>query len=531
MSNSKLYHNGHILTMENGPEPAAVLTQGDKITGVGCLRELAERAPVDVEVVDLKGMTLLPAFIDSHSHITSYSRTLGLVSLEKAENFADIIECIRRYKEENRCKKGEWISGFGYDHNFLLEKRHPDKVVLDAYFPDNPIIIAHASGHMGVANAAALKQMGITADTPDPAGGRIGRVGDTREPSGYLEETAFTQSSSKIPTPTLEKMCADLGKAQDRYLQYGIATVQDGLTRQSEWAILSHMAEHGRLRMDTVCYPDMKLSHDILINHSQYVKQYHNRLKIGGYKIFLDGSPQGRTAWMLEPYKGTDDGYKGYPVYADEDVYAFVEECVRKHIQILAHCNGDAAARQFINAYKKALETGGSAIRPVMIHAQLVHPEQLKQMSLLKMIASFFVAHTYYWGDIHLQNFGRDRAMRISPARSALEEGLCFTFHQDTPVLPPDMLTTIWCAVNRLSRNGVKLGEEQCISVYDALKAVTINGAYQYFEEDRKGSIREGKKADLVILDRNPLDCPAADIRSIQVVKTITNGETAYTLS
>ena len=163
-----------------------------------------------------------------------------------------------------------------------------------------------------------------------------------------------------------------------------------------------------------------------------------------------------------------------------------------------------------------------------MIHAQLLQPEQLADMAKLNLIASFFIAHIYHWGDTHIQNFGMERASQISPVGTAIQEGVTYTFHQDTPVIAPNMMDTIWCAVNRKTRNGIELGEEQKISVYDALKAITIHGAYQYFEEDKKGSIREGKLADLVILDQNPLKVNPMDLRDIQVVCTIKNGDILF---
>ena len=187
--------------------------------------------------------------------------------------------------------------------------------------------------------------------------------------------------------------------------------------------------------------------------------------------------------------------------------------------------------QQLLDAYEAVLNGRPSVIRPVMIRAQTVRADQLARMARLDMIASFFVAHTYYWGDVHLMNFGGERARRISPAHTALREGVVFTFHQDTPVLPPDMLDTVWCAVNRLSRNGVSMGKEERMSVYNALKAVTVNAAYQYFEEDAKGSIRPGKAADFVVLSRNPLACPPDALRTIKVMRTIKAGQTLYTAS
>ena len=195
-------------------------------------------------------------------------------------------------------------------------------------------------------------------------------------------------------------------------------------------------------------------------------------------------------------------------------------------MQVLAHCNGDAAAEQFLTAAEK-LEGEGvdlAAIRPVLIHGQLLGADQLEAVKRTGVLISFFAAHVYHWGDLHIQNFGMDRAKRITPARSALALGIPFTFHQDTPVLPPDMLETIWCAVNRRTRDRVQM--EEAIGVEDALRAVTVNAAYQYFEENSKGTIAPGKRADFAVLDKNPLEVPTEELRELRVLETIRGGET-----
>ena len=163
-----------------------------------------------------------------------------------------------------------------------------------------------------------------------------------------------------------------------------------------------------------------------------------------------------------------------------------------------------------------------------MIHAQLVRPDQLQQMAQLHILASFFVAHTYYWGDTHIQNFGLARSQSISPVQSAIQNGVIYTFHQDTPVLPPDMLDTIGCAMARTTRNGTVLGASERVSAYEALKAITINAAYQYHEEHEKGSIRAGKRADLVILEQDPLKASAQEIKQIPILTCIKDGQVIY---
>lgn len=258
---------------------------------------------------------------------------------------------------------------------------------------------------------------------------------------------------------------------------------------------------------------------------------YYNRFRLGGYKLLLDGSPQGKSAWMTEPYEG-EESYRGYPWMPKEETQEYVQQAIDENRQLLVHCNGDAAADEYLHCYQRALERSKNPdkqkLRPVMIHCQTVRDDQLDKMAELSMIPSIFVAHVYYWGDVHVKNLGKKRGNHISPVKSAIERGLCVNFHQDAPVVKPLMLHTIWTAVNRISRRKNVIGADQRISVYEALKAVTINTAYMYGEEERKGSLRVGKLADLVVLSENPLKAEPMSIRDIQVLETIKEGKTLY---
>ena len=249
---------------------------------------------------------------------------------------------------------------------------------------------------------------------------------------------------------------------------------------------------------------------------------------MGGYKIILDGSPQGRTAWLSQPYEGSDDC--AYGAYSDEEVYQFLRKAALEGEQVLAHCNGDAASEQLLSQYERIVQEVPDAqiVRPVMIHAQTVRLDQLPRMKALEMIPSFFVEHVCQWGEVHRKNLGEERANRISPVHSALECGLTVTFHQDTPVLPPDMLHTIWTAVNRLTAAGNLLGAAERVSALEALKAITINAAYQYGEENTKGTLETGKTADLVILSADPLSVSPLAIKDITVEATIKAGQVVY---
>lgn len=526
----QLYYNGYIITMEEPIYAEAIFVKDGIIKKVGNFEDLLKFKTTSTELIDLEGKTLIPSFIDPHSHITALGDTLHLVPLKDAKSFNDIIEILKKFKKANNIPPGQWISGFGYDHNSLLEKAMPSKEILDEASIENPILISHASGHMGVVNTLGLKNLNITKDTPDPEGGHIGRVNNTNEPNGYLEENAFIHSSEKIPHPPIEYSSRFVAEAQNIYLSNGITTVQDGMINEIEFQQLNYLSKNNLIKVDIIGYVDLKNSKHLVKDNNKYLNKYVNGFKIGGYKIFLDGSPQGKTAWLTKPYKTSDDGYRGYPIYKDEEVKEFITTALKENMQLLTHCNGDAAADQLINSFSKILsdESLNKDTRPVMIHAQTVRDDQIDKMKEIKMIPSYFVAHTYYWGDIHIENLGEERAFRISPLKTTIEKGVPFTLHQDSPVIMPNMLETIWCAVNRITKSGVIIGDFERITPLEALRGVTINAAYQYFEENKKGSIKEGKNADFAILDKNPLTVNPMDIKNIKVLRTIKNGEVLF---
>lgn len=524
----KLYFNGDILTLEEEIYAEAILIKGDKIARVGSKDDLLRDSGDYVELIDLQGKTLMPAFMDAHSHFSGYAMSFTQIDLSEATNFFEVKELIKNFIDRNNIQPGKWIQGDGYDQNFLEEKTHPTRELLDEVSPNNPLLIKHKSGHMGVMNTLALKKLDINIDTPNPQGGRIEK--NHGELTGYIEEAAFMNYVQKLPMLSNEELMESFMKAQDAYESYGITTIQEGFVVEQLAPILQYLIQNNMLKIDLIGFIDISKADILKEKLSDCLKKYHNHLKVGGYKTFLDGSPQGRTAWMRTPYLGLEENYYGYGTQKDEEVEGKIELALKDNMQILVHCNGDAACEQYITQYSIAKERikSNNDIRPVIIHAQLLGKDQLNKVKELKMIPSFFVAHIYHWGDIHIKNFGYKRASCISLAKSSEDKGIIYTFHQDSPVIQPNMLETIWCAVNRVTKNGIVLGEAEKISPLEALKAVTKNVAYQYFEEDIKGTLREGKLADLVILDKNILKINPMNIRDIQVLETIKQGETVF---
>ena len=318
------------------------------------------------------------------------------------------------------------------------------------------------------------------------------------------------------------------------YAANGITTAQEGATHAGDLALMQRAAAGGASIIDTVAYPFVTDFDDILAkNPASEWGKYVNHVKIGGAKIPLDGSPQGKTAWFTTPYltggPAGQKNWRGEPSFPDAEVKAFFKKVYGLGLPLNIHANGDAAVDLLLRAHEEAAAGDLTKDRHVtVIHSQFVRADQLDKYVTYKMIPSFFTEHTFYFGDTHILNRGEKQAFFESPMRAAIDKGLRPTNHTDFVVAPLDQMFVMWTAVNRISRNGVVIGADQRVSPLEALKAITINAAYQYMEQSSKGSLESGKLADLVILDKNPLTVDPAAIKDIKVVETIKGGKSIY---
>lgn len=508
-----LFYGGEIVTLAQPERPQALLVSGETIEAVGDLARLRELAG-DCREVNLQGRTLVPGLIDAHSHFSQLATAQLQAELEGAQTVEEVRERIRDFAKT--VPAGQWVTGRGLGNlSLTLEE-------LDSFAPGHPLVLHHQSGHMGYVNSLGLKELSITPDTPDPEGGKIGREGGRL--TGYLEENAFVSALRRIPLPSLDQLLRGYEQAQQIYFSHGITTFQDGMVVKELLPIYQALEKQPWLKGDAVAYAGTE-DYDRL---SQVLPETGS-LTLGGMKIFLDGSPQGRTAWMREPY-ADDPDYRGYGTMTDEAVISAMTAAGERNTQLLCHCNGDAASEQFLRCLEQAEKTCPQLknLRPVIIHGQLLGRDQLARVKQLGAVVSFFVAHVYHWGDLHRKNFGEERAAAISPVRSALEAGVPVTFHTDAPVIAPDLLETIWCAVNRRTKEGFLLGHQERVSPRQALEAVTKTAAWQYFQEEKKGTLEPGKQADFAVLSENPLTAPPENIRDIQVLETWVRGEKVY---
>lgn len=521
-----LWTNGKILSLKNDEQYDWMTTDNGLISDLGFNDNKPDSKEFE-STLDLENGTLMTSFIDAHSHFSANVYNFIQADLTECKNFEDIKNVIKIYIEQNKVEKDDWITATGYDHNNLDEKDHPRKDFLDSISKTNPIVIHHKSGHVGVFNSAALDYLGVDEETKTPEGGLIEKDEDGL--TGYMEENAFMQNIKASPMPGMDDIESSIKKAEQRYLSYGITTVQEGMMVKELIPLYDAIINKVDLNIDIVYYTGLEDRKKVLDKFPKTSNDYNNNVRFGGIKMFLDGSPQGKTAWLREPYEG-EENYKGYGTMSDEEVYEGLKLAYLKKVQPLAHCNGDAAIQQYIDAVRMLKNEGKdlSPLKPVVIHAQLLGQDQVKEVAELGMIPSFFLAHVFHWGDVHIENLGVERASLISPAKSALECEIPFTLHQDSPVIPPNMIETLSCAVNRKTRKGVTLGESEKITIEEALKAITENSAYQYSELETKGTLEIGKKADFVVLSKNPLTISNDDINNIEVLNTIKNGIVVY---
>jgi predicted amidohydrolase YtcJ len=571
-----VWTGGPVVTVDAGNSVVeGIAVKEGRIIAVGSEADIMKHVGPQTEVTDLAGKTLIPGFVDAHSHIVQQSLKFSTVILDPhpigdVKTISDVQAKLAERAASDGKGPGDWIIGWGYDDTGLAEQRHPTRQDLDAVSTDRPIVLMHISSHLMTANTAALEAAGITAATPNPAGGVIRREADGATPNGVLEENAMGAMLGAVPPPSAERALEMLEVGARKYAEAGITTAQDGAAVPAFTALLEAAEAQGLLPIDVATYAfykanDISVVDDIAAEHND-----RDRMRQAGIKLVVDGSIQGFTAYLSEPYHTPPPGegavtdepnisavgpglilgeeyadlppfsshddasagteYRGYPSMTPEEIEQWLARADAAGVQVIAHANGDAAADMIIEAVRKVRgDTPRPDLRTVIIHGQTMREDQLDAARDLGLVPSFFPIHVAFWGDRHKTLFlGPERAARIDPARSALDRGMRFTLHHDAPVAGIDMLAVMSAAVNRETTGGEVLGPEQRISAVDALRAVTIDSAWQHYEEDRKGSLEVGKLADMVILSANPLDIDPTAIADIEIHETIKEGITVF---
>jgi len=385
--------------------------------------------------------------------------------------------------------------------------------------------------HGAVLNTAGFKAANYDLNTPTPAGGMTARKPGSTEVAGLVMEHSFLPIFMNMPAPTEAQQLDSFAAAQDLYASNGYTTVQDAPMEPPTRPLYHKAADQGRLYLDVVGYVNwLEFPHVVENRGEPFKGPYQNHFRIGGVKMVGDGSPQGKTAFwtkpLLTPGPTGEKDWRGEPNVSPEEVDNVVKLAYDNGVQLMMHCNGDATIDMLLEGHEAAGAPAGK--RTVVIHSQFVRPDQLDKYVAYGMLPSFFTNHAFYWGDVHVENLGKERAYFMSPTRSARALGLRFSNHSDFAVTPLNAMFILWSSVNRLSRSGQVIGPDERISAHEGLRALTIDAAYQYGEEGSKGSIEPGKLADLTILDANPTTIDAAAIKDIKVRETIKEGKTVY---
>ena len=532
-----IYVGGSIITMNDAqPRAEALAIKDGTILAVGARAEVEKvHKGETTKTVDLAGRTLTPGFIDGHAHGQQFgTQAVGANLLAPPDGSVttidDVVAKLKAFGEGPDVGKTGWIFGVGYDDALL--GRHPTHQDLDKVSTTVPVMATHISGHFAAVNTLGLQKIGYSASTPNPEGGVIRREADGKTPNGVLEELAAIPHMLAAFTPsTQDNKDYFLKRGLDMAKSYGYTTLTEGRMFGPMHGVMVDAAQRGLLDIDFIGWMDYTGKAEL---DKGFSTAYANHYRLGGLKITLDGSPQGRTAWRTEAYllppDGQQPGYKGYPAIPDtKQVEAYLDEAYAKGWPVKVHTNGDAAIDQLFAALEPVVAKYG--VKPgqtILVHGQFIRPDQVLKLKSLGILPSMFPMHTFYWGDWYKQIVGPEQAQRISPMRSILNTGLHATSHSDAPVALPNLMQVVWATVNRTSRSGDVIGPDERVTPLEAMKMITLWSAEQFGELASKGSLEPGKLADMVILSENPLTIDPMKINSIVVLETIKEGKTVF---
>ena len=517
----QIWHNANIITMDDSqPSASAIAWRRGVITHVGEDADVLQEKRWYTRVKDLQGRTVVPGLIDAHSHFPASgiagitvdisSPPLGTVDT-LPDLYARLQDALASEKSDDR-----WIIGFNYDQASLSEGQHPTRVALDKLSPDRPIYSYHSSGHMGVANTAALQSLGLSVDD---------------YPDGLLQEHDAPSLASLVSDVSWRRKLDSFLWSRDDYLAAGLTTVNNGATSRSLSLVLYLGSRLGVLPMRVVTNP-------FAGTKALSPRLNTKRFRSGAIKIIVDGGPQGFTAFMAQPFynkPGTSQAHTSAGSNRGGALLSFVQllEKVRHYhdqgVQLALHGNGDAAIEMILDALQSAGINADTDHRTLIIHSQTARRDQIERMRLLGAVPSFFASHVYYWGDWHAKHVvGPERAQHLSPTGWAKAEGLRFSLHSDAPVTPVDPFAMLQYAAERRSYDGLVLGVEHRLTPIEALKAITIDAAWQHFIDDSVGSLEVGKFADLVVISDDLLSVDVDKLSTVQVLTTVINGKVEY---
>ena len=527
--------NGKIRTMDvKGTIAQAVGIRHGQIDIIGTTEQVLETKIRKDEVLDLKGKTVFPGFIDAHNHMIYYGTELLGINC-RAESIRSIDDIVKEIAEKVASSPpGRWLRAYGYDDALLEEGRHPRCQDLDPVSPKNPVVLYRTCGHMLVVNSKALKICGVTKNTANPPGGEIDRDPDTGEPTGLMKETAQELIKNSMDPFMIEELVEAVEVAGNQYLSEGITSVQEAgvgyfQATMDEMKAYQLARRDGRLRLRVCLY----LLKDVLPQLSSIgILQGFgdDRLRIGGIKFFADGVPSAHTGAVHEPYENAPDE-TGILYLEKDELVGTVEEIHRNGLQSSIHAIGDRAIDAVLDAYEYVLTMfPREDHRHRIEHFTMASPrriERVKNLGIVPVVASTEVP---FYGDAFVKNLGPQRAEWCYPLRSMLDSELPVALSTDRPFDPVgNPLYSVQAAVERKTRSGRVIGKEQCIQVEEAFRMHTNYAAYAAFEEKIKGSIEVGKLADFVVYPIDPFEVDIEELPQIPVTYTIVGGNFVYT--
>jgi len=507
--------NGNIVTMDAAlPSAQAIALNGDRIAAIGSSTAISQLAGPDTLSINLKGATVLPGFIDCHIHLVEYGLSLRNLDLRDTRSVAEL-------KQRVSVRAGEvssWILGRGWDQEKFAEKRYPTRQDLDEASPLRPVLLRRVCGHICVVNSVAMHEASITASTPDPKGGIIDR--DTAgEPTGILRENAVELIERSVPAPSLEDYERGALAACEKAVEAGLTTVHCIVSSEAELRALLKLRADGRLPLRFYVFvpPEQMKAASQLGLMTGFGDEW---VRLGGVKVFTDGSLGARTAALEAPYSD-DPLNRGVTIYSQEQLDALIFEAHRADMQAAVHAIGDRAAGMALESIAKAKNRiPGKDLRHRIEHASVLNPQlirRLKEIGLIASVQPHFVVSDFWVG----QRLGEDRARFAYSFSSLLKAGVVAVGGSDCPVEPLAPLSGIAAAVNRSDR-------EEALSIEDAIEFYTRNAAYASFDEKVKGTISPGKYADIVVLEKDPRKVPASKIAETKIMITIVGGKIKY---
>lgn len=531
MEKQYLLIDGEIITVNEKDEIAeAVAVKGNKITAIGSTEDLLNLKNENTEVIDLKGKTLVPGFIDSHLHISMYGTNCASISCksELIQTIDDLLQEIK--KRVSQTPKGHWIRAWGYNENIINDKRFPQKEELDTITTEHPIIISRTCGHISAVNSHALEIANIDKNTPDPDGGKIDKNTEG-ELTGLLFENAHMKMFA-VASFSEEELSSAHKIASEHFAKKGITSIHDATGYGLEnLRSLQADTKNGFIKQRVYAMVgalnDAQTVVKHMINSGIFTGLGDDKFRIGPVKLFLDGSSSGPTVWTRDPYTSDSENY-GIRYFSQEEVDQLFIPAHEKGWQITAHAQGDGAIEMLLNTIEKVNRLHPREnTRHRIEHAGIASPDLIRRMKEQKVIPTPNPAFLYEYGEGYVKNYG-ERAKNMYPMGDYQRAGIPAAIASDCPVTDFNPFRGIHAAITRKSNSGQVIGADKTVSLLQAIRMYTLHGAYASFEDNIKGSIEPGKLADLVLLDRSITKSTIDDLPEVQVEWTMIDGELVY---